>query len=96
VTTSFNKGDPRWAGLVVLIIHGNGPDAWHSAAPKAKFVIINLPYKQISVRKFAMWNKQKKQLMAIFVEEGNEENESSALYFDGKKYKYTPMGESME
>lgn len=96
VTMRFGEEDPHRRGLVVLIVHGVGPEAWRSATPKAKFVVINLPYRQLSVRKFAMWNKQKKQLMAIYAEESNEEKESSALYFDGKRYKYVPMGASME
>ena len=96
VTLSFGDGNPFRRGLVVLIIHGAGPQAWRSETPKAKFVVINLPYRQLSVRRFRMATKHKKQLMAIYVEESNELKESSAVYFDGKRYKYVPMGESIE
>jgi hypothetical protein len=99
VTVSFNQGDdPARRGLVVLIIHGAGPDAWRAAAPKAKYVIINLPYRELSVRKFKVAKNPKrvKQQLAIYVEESNELKESSALYFDGKTYKYAPMGASMD
>jgi len=93
VTMSFVEDSPSKRGLVVLIIHGAGPEAWRSAEPKAKYVVINLPYRTISVRKMKL---KKKTLQAIYAEEGNELSESSALFFDGKNYKYVPMGSSME
>lgn len=96
VTLAFGDGDPNRSGLVVLIIHGAGPQAWHAETPKAKFVVINLPYRELSVRKLTMARKHQKQIMAIYVEESNEIKESSAVYFDGKHYKYVPMGESLE
>ena len=94
VTMTFSSDDPGKRSLVVLIIHGNGPEAWHSDTPKAKFVVINLPYRTLSVRRMKI--NKKKSLQAIYTEEGNELHETSALYFDGKKYKYVPMGSSME
>ena len=54
VTTTFSEGDPALRGLVVLIIHGAGKDGWRSATPKAKFVIVNLPYRTISIRKMRL------------------------------------------
>lgn len=93
LTSSFGKNDPSNKGLVVLVIHGAGPDAWHSATPKAKYVIINLPYRALSVRRMRLG---KKIVGAIYAEEGNDLGESSALYFDKKTYKYVPMGSSME
>jgi hypothetical protein len=96
VTMAFGEGDPKRSGLVVLIIHGAGPQAWRSDTPKAKFVVINLPYRAISVRKLTMARKHEKQINAIYVEENNEIGETSAVYFDGKHYKYEPMGESVE
>jgi len=96
ITLGFGDGDPARRGLVVLIIHGAGPQAWRSESPKAKFVIINLPYRQVSVRKLTMARKHQKQIMAIYIEENNDFKETSAVYFDGKHYKYVPMGETME
>ena len=93
VTMTFVEDSPAKRGLVVLIIHGAGPDAWHSETPKAKYVVINLPYRTISVRRM---NLKKKTVQAIYAEEGNELNETSALFFDGKKYRYVPMGSSLE
>lgn len=93
VTTTFSEPDPVRRGLMVLIIHGAGPDAWRSATPKAKFVIVNLPYRTISVRKMKL---KKKTIEAVYVEEAGETGDSSALFFDGKKFKYVPMGGSMQ
>jgi hypothetical protein len=78
---------------VVLIVYGWGKDGWRSAAPKAKFVIVNLPYKTISVRKMMM---RKKKIEAVYIEESGETGESSALFFDGHKFKYVPMGGDMQ
>ena len=95
VTTTFSEGNPALRGLVVLIIHGAGPDGWRSATPKAKYVIVNLPYRALSVRKFKL---KKKTVEAIYVEEAGEMGDSSAVFFDGKKfrYRYVPMGGDMQ
>ena len=93
LTTTFREGDPARQGLVVLIIHGDGPDGWRAAKPKSKFVIINLPYRNVSVRKMAL---RKKTVQAVYIEESGELEESSALFFDGKKYRYVPMGGNMQ
>ncbi len=44
ITTQFASEDPEVRGLVLLVIHGAGAEAWRAATPKAKFVIINLPF----------------------------------------------------
>jgi hypothetical protein len=93
VTMTFVEDNPVKRGLVVLIIHGMGPEAWHSATPKAKYVVINLPYRTLTVRKMRL---KKKTLQAIYAEEANELKETSAIFFDGKNYKYVPMGSSFE
>jgi hypothetical protein len=93
MTTTFSEGDPARRGLVVLIIYGTGPNGWRSATPKAKFVIVNLPYRTISVRKIKM---RKKTVEAVYVEEAGDIGESSALFFDGKKFRYVPMGGDMQ
>jgi len=49
ITTQFASEDPATRGLVLLVIHGAGSKAWRAATPKAKFVIINLPFKEIAV-----------------------------------------------
>ena len=93
ITTQFASEDPATRGLVLLVIHGAGPEAWRAAAPKAKFVIINLPFKQISVKKLSM---KKKTVMAIYVDETGGDRMTSATFWDGKKYRYQPIGSSME
>src|SRR4029077_2584335 len=93
VTTTFKEPDPARRGLAVLIIHGTGPDGWRSATPKAKYVIVNLPYRTLSVRKMKL---RKKTIEAVYIEELGEFNESSALFFDGRKFRYVPMGGEMQ
>jgi len=66
ITTQFASEDPATRGLVLLVIHGAGPEAWRAATPKAKFVIINLPFKQVAVKKLTV---KKKNVMAIYAEE---------------------------
>ena len=93
VTTTFSESDPEQRGLVVLIIHGAGPLAWRSPTPKAKYVLVHLPYKTISVRKMKL---RKKTIEAVYVEEMGEFGESSAVFFDGRKFRYVPMGGDMQ
>jgi hypothetical protein len=93
LTTTFSESDPKRRGLVVLIIHGAGPDTWRSATPTAKFAIVNLPYRMISVRKMKLG---KKTIQAVYVEEAGDNGDSSAVFFDGKKFRYVPMGGEMQ
>ena len=93
MTTTFSEGDPVNRGLVVLIINGDGPATWRSPTPKSKFVMVNLPYRAISVRKFKL---KKRTVEAIFVEEAGDTGDSSAIFFDGKKFRYVPMGGDMQ
>jgi len=94
VTTKFASEDPQQHGLALLIIHGAGSDAWRAVEPKAKFLVINLPFKQIAVKKLTV---RKKTVMAIYAEEAREgEGTVSVIFWDGKKYKYQPMGSVME
>jgi len=93
VTTQFASDDPDRRGYSLLVIHGAGPDAWYSATPKAKFMIVNLPFKDIYVKKLVL---RKKQHQAIYVEETGPGAMTSVLVWDGKKYRYQPMGSTME
>jgi hypothetical protein len=94
VTTTFSEGVPERRGLVVLIIHGAGKDAWRSDHPKAKYVIVNMPYQEISIRKLDI--SKKKTVDALYVKEAADTGESSAVFFDGKKFRYVPMGGDMQ
>lgn len=93
VTTAFVADDPQRRGFSLLVIHGAGPDAWHAAVPKAKFMLVNIPFRDIKIRKLQV---KKKARMAIYVEETGGDAMTSMVYWDGKRYRYDPMGSSME
>ena len=94
ITTQFSSDDPEHRGYSLLVIHGAGAEAWRSATPKAKFIIINLPFKQVIVKKLAI--KKKRMIMGIFAEETGGDQATSVVFWDGRKYKYQPLGSSME
>jgi hypothetical protein len=92
--SGFGQDDPKLKGICVLVIHGSGAEGWHSATPQAKFLIINIAVKTIAVKKMKV--TRKKIAPAIYVEEATGDQMTSAIYWDGKKYRYTPIGSSME
>ena len=94
ITTGFAPDDPKMRGISLLIIHGAGVEAWRSATPKAKFVIINLSPKTLTVKKMRIRRRTK--ALAIYVEEERGDQMTSAVFWDGKKYRYTPLGSSLE
>jgi hypothetical protein len=93
VTSGFGAEDPTHKGTVLLVIHGAGEEAWRAAAPKAKFVLINLPFKAVWLRRVLVKRKVR---MAIAIEEYGSQQETSAIYWDGKGYKYEPLGSAMQ
>jgi hypothetical protein len=95
VTTQFASEDPDRRGYSLLIIHGAGTEAWHAETPKAKFMIVNLPFKDVIVKKMSV-KKNKKATMGIFAEETGGDQATSVTFWDGKKYRYQPLGSSME
>jgi hypothetical protein len=94
ITTSFAPDDPKLRGVSLLVIHGSGPEAWRSATPLAKFVIINMPVKTLSVKRMKV--SRKKLANAMYVEEATGDQMTAAIFWDGKKYRYEPLGSSME
>jgi hypothetical protein len=94
VTTQFASEDPDRRGYTLLVIHGAGAEAWHAAVPKAKFLIVNLPFKLVVVKKMTV--KKNKPIMGIFTEETGGDQMTSVIFWDGKKYRYQPLGSSME
>ena len=94
ITSVMGQDDPKLKGICVLVIHGAGSDAWRSSTPQAKFVIINIAVKTIAVRKLKV--SKKKMTMAIYVEEATGDQMTSAIFWDGRKYRYVPLGSSME
>lgn len=93
VTTAFVADDPLRRGFSLLVIHGAGTEAWHADTPKAKFMLVNIPFRDVRVKKLQLG---KKVHMAIFVDETGGNAMTSAVFWDGKKYRYEPMGSSME
>lgn len=72
--TATNALEARY----LLVIHN-----WR--APKAKFVIINLPFDTLSLARVAL---KKKVLAAIHVQETG--GLDADVFWDGKKYRWTP------
>jgi hypothetical protein len=91
LTLAFGSEDLQTRNQVILVIHGAGADAWRSETPKAKYVIINMPFKNITVRRLQM---RKKVINAIFAEESDSTSVDSVLFWDGKQYRYQPLGMS--
>jgi hypothetical protein len=94
ITTSFAPDDPKLRGVALLVIHGAGPEAWRSTTPLSKFVIINLPVKTLALKRMKV--RRKKFANAIYLEEATGDQMTSAIFWDGKKYRYEPLGSSME
>ncbi|HET9837165.1 MAG TPA: hypothetical protein VFR84_02955 [Candidatus Angelobacter sp.] len=90
----FGMGDPRFsAGFRadpghshnILIIFGNGKDAWHAATPKAKFVLINVPFDSVEVGRMLV-SKKKPPIYMIKALEARIMD--SAIWWDAKKKKW--------
>jgi len=86
ITVTFNSDDPVH-NMHLLIIHGAGPQAWRSPNPKEKFVIINVPFEQVTLSRTML---KKTPIDAIRVEESD--TISSVIFWDGKRYRYLPGG----
>jgi hypothetical protein len=100
--TAYGYGNPKiTAGMaeeypegnyMVLVIHGAGPEGWRAEHPKAKFVMINLPFNTINVAPITLDKKHKfKKVTAIILEEDGT-NQSSLVVWDGRKYRWRDMG----
>jgi hypothetical protein len=89
VTSTFASDVPERRGVSLLIVHGAEKGGWQADEPKAKCVLINLPFKTLTVKK--------KTVLGVFMEEqGEGESTSSVIYWDGKKYKYMQLGATLE
>jgi hypothetical protein len=94
VTSTFASDEPERKGVCLLVVHGVGPEAWQSAKPKPKFVMINLPFKTLAVKKLAL---KKRTILGVFMEEqGEGEETSSVVFWDGKRYRYQIVGSNFE
>lgn len=94
VTSTFATDEPERRGIGLLIIHGDDKDGWRAEKPKAKFLLINIPFKTLAVKRYTL---KKKTVLGIYMEEtGEGEDTSSVVFWDGKKYRYMPLGSTME
>ena len=94
VTSTFASDAPERKGVSLLIVHGVGPDAWRSAKEKPKFILINLPFQTLTVKRLAL---KKKTVLGVYMEEkGEGEATSSVIFWDGKKYRYQILGSDLE
>jgi len=94
VTSTFASDQPERKGVSLLIVHGVGPEAWRSEKEKPKFLLINLPFKTLTVKRLAL---KKKTVLGVYMEEkGEGEATSSVIFWDGKKYRYQILGSDLE
>src|SRR5579863_2743105 len=94
VTSTFASDAPERKGVCLLVVHGVGHEAWRSDKLKPKFVLINLPFKTLAVKKLAL---KKRVVLGIYMEEqGEGEATSSVIFWDGKKYRYQILGADLE
>jgi hypothetical protein len=91
----FGFGDPRHTAAFgrldakrnhdVLVIFGAGEDAWRAETPKAKFVLINVPFDTVEVGRMLL----KKGRPPIFMIRASEaELMDSIVYWDVKKKRW--------
>jgi hypothetical protein len=94
VTSTFASDAPERRGVCLLIIHGADKDGWRAEKPKAKFLLINLPFETIAVKKLAV---KKRTVLGVYMEErGEGDSTSSVIFWDGKKYRYQVLGANFE
>src|ERR1700722_7249147 len=94
VTSTFGSDAPERRGVSLLIVHGAEKGAWQAETPKAKFLLINVPFKTLTVKRLA---RKKETILGIYIEEvGEGENTSSVLFWDGKKYRYQTLGATLD
>ena len=94
VTSTFASDVPERRGVSLLIVHGAEKGGWRAEQPKAKFVLINLPFRTLTVKRLAT---KKRTVLGVYMEEeGEGERTSSVIYWDGKKYKYMQLGATLD
>jgi len=94
VTSTFASDEPDRRGISLLIIQGAGNEGWRAEKPKGKYLLINLPFRTLTVKRLAL---KKKTILGIYMEEkGEGEDTSSVIFWDGKKYRYQILGSTLE
>lgn len=77
--STFSEDSPR----CILII-----DNWKAATPKAKWVIVNVPFERVAPGQVTL--KKKRTVAAVTAIEAD--GVTAMVYFDGKRYKWEPNG----
>jgi hypothetical protein len=85
ITLQFNAKDPAEIRYLAIV------HSWRSATPKAKFVVINLPFETLTITRIPV---KKKTVAAIGAEELG--GLKSAIYWDGKRYRWDAQNVPME
>jgi hypothetical protein len=83
-TAGYGRSDPGHSHDL-LVIFGAGPDSWRAATPKAKFVLINIPFDRIEIGRL-MVKKNKPPVFMIRAVESRLMD--SSIYYDVKKKKW--------
>jgi hypothetical protein len=83
-TTSFGRLDPK-RNHHVLVIFGAGSDAWRAETPKAKFVLINVPFDTVEQGRMLV-KKNKPPIFTIRAIEADVMN--SVVFWDAKKKRW--------
>ncbi len=85
VTMGFVSMDPGKAKYLA-VIHG-----WKLPVPKAKFILVNVPFESVSMGSVKL---KKKAVNAVIAQESG--GVTAAVFFNGKKYKWEAIGAEME
>jgi hypothetical protein len=83
-TAGMGRLDPR-QNHALLVIFGSGPQAWRASAPKAKFVLLNVPFDSIEVGRMLV--KKKKPPINVIKAIEAQVMESS-VFWDAKKKRW--------
>jgi hypothetical protein len=84
ITAAYGTADPT-RNHDLLIIFGSGREGWRAAVPKAKFVMINVPFDEIAVGRMLV-KKDKPPINMIRTRE--YELLDSSVYWDAKRQKW--------
>lgn len=80
------KMDPGQPAILVLIVHD-----WRAAHPKAKFVVVNLPFVEIAVGSGRLGKKKKMKIVAtLFTKDST--GVQAEVFWDGRRYRWAAVG----
>lgn len=84
MTAGMGKADPAH-NHDLLVIFGAGAEGWRASTPKAKFVIINVPFDKIEIGRMIV-KKNKPPIHTIRTQESQLMD--SVVFYDAKKKKW--------